>query len=82
MFFVRLLVARFDQPLPIDQLVLAHHLKKAIDLLESNDLSRTGICEWVAQLSSDLARYAGLAFDTEAGPVDAKYVITLRTDVF
>jgi hypothetical protein len=73
MFFVRVLVARLEQPLPIDRLVLAHRLKAAIELLQSNDMSTTGICGWVAQLSRDLARYAGLAFDcSEGNPTDSK----------
>ncbi|KAG4430183.1 hypothetical protein IFR05_014342 [Cadophora sp. M221] len=65
-FFVRLLVARLEQPLPIDQTVLLHYLKKSIELLESNNISSSGICGWVAQLSRGLARYAGLTFDSEA----------------
>jgi hypothetical protein len=73
MFLVRVLVARLEQPLPVDRRVLAHHLKTAIELLESNDMSTTGICGWVAQLSRELARYAGLAFDSgESDPTDAK----------
>jgi hypothetical protein len=73
MFFVRILVARLEQPLPIDRLVLAHHLKTAIELLQSNDMSTTNTCTWVAHLSRELARYAGLAFDcSEGDPTDAK----------
>lgn len=73
MFLVRVLVARLEQPLPVDRRVLVHHLKTAIELLESNDMSTTGICGWVAQLSRELARYAGLAFDSaSADPTDAK----------
>ncbi|GFF57345.1 hypothetical protein IFM46972_10769 [Aspergillus udagawae] len=76
MFFVRVLVARLEQPLPIDRLVLAHHLKAAIELLQSNDMSTTGICGWVAQLSRDLARYAGLDFDrSEGNPTDSNFTM-------
>ncbi|UKZ91445.1 uncharacterized protein TrAFT101_006423 [Trichoderma asperellum] len=75
MFCVRLLVARLEQPLPIDRLVLAHYLKKAVNLLESNNLSTTNVCGWVAQLSRDLARYAGISFDTEVGPADANLTV-------
>ncbi|GAQ05327.1 hypothetical protein ALT_2648 [Aspergillus lentulus] len=74
MFLVRVLVARLEQPLPVDRRVLVHHLKTAIELLESNDMSTTGICGWVAQLSRELARYAGLAFDSaSADPTDANF---------
>lgn len=65
MFFVRVLATRLEQPLPVDHLVLLHYLKKAIELLESNDLSSTGVCGWVANLSRDLARYAGLSLDDD-----------------
>lgn len=73
MFLVRVLVARLEHPLPVDRRVLTHHLRTAIELLESNDMSTTGICGWVAQLGRELARYAGLALDFgEGDPTDAK----------
>ncbi|KAH3552971.1 hypothetical protein KXW20_001568 [Aspergillus fumigatus] len=72
MFLVRVLVARLEHPLPVDRRVLTHHLRTAIELLESNDMSTTGICGWVAQLGRELARYAGLALDSgEGDPTDA-----------
>lgn len=60
-----MLVARLDQPLPIDKMVLMHCLQKSIELLETNDVSTTGVCGWVAQVSRDLASYAGLGLATE-----------------
>lgn len=65
MFFVRVLVTRLEQDLPIDQLVLLHYLKKAIELMESSDVSTTGICGSLARVSRDLARYAGLSLDND-----------------
>jgi hypothetical protein len=68
MFLVRVLVARLTQPLPIDHLVLTHYLKKAIGHLESNDFSTTGVCTWLAQVCHNLARHAGVTFDTDRPP--------------
>lgn len=56
----------------MDHLVLLHYLKKAIELLESNNVSTTGVCGWVANLSRDLARYAGLSLDDDGDPRNAR----------
>lgn len=56
----------------MDRLVLEHYLKLAIEILDSNDYSTTGVCGWVAQLSRALARHAGVAFDAEQDLRDAK----------
>ncbi|KAJ5462935.1 hypothetical protein N7475_007879 [Penicillium sp. IBT 31633x] len=66
-FLIRLLAVRTKLPLPFDPLVLVHYFQKAVELLESNDVSKTGICGWVARLSRDLARHAGILFDAEPG---------------
>lgn len=71
-FLIRAQVAQLEQPLPMDRLVLEHYLKVAVELLESNDFSTTGVCGWVAQLSRALARHAGVALDTERDPRDNK----------
>lgn len=49
-----------------------HYLRKAINILEANDLSTTRVCGWVAQLSRDLTRYAGYTLDNEENSVDAR----------
>ena len=67
-FLIRAQVSQLDQPLPMDRLVLEHYLKVAIELLEFNDFSTTGVCGWVAQLSRALARHAGVAADAEHDP--------------
>ncbi|CAG7560653.1 unnamed protein product [Fusarium equiseti] len=70
-FFVRILATRLEHPLPIDQSVLMHYLKQAIDILESNNMSTTAICAWVAQLTRDIAHYAGIPFDDEGDSANA-----------
>ncbi|KAJ4265748.1 hypothetical protein NW764_015580 [Fusarium oxysporum] len=69
-FLVRMLAARFNQTLPIEKPVLLHYLKTAIDLMESNDISTTGICGWMVQLIRDLARYAGASLDNEGDTIN------------
>lgn len=49
-----------------------HYLKQAINILESNNMSTTGVCAWVAQLTRDLARYAGISLDDESDSITAK----------
>lgn len=71
-FFIRLMVARLRQPIPIDQAVLIHYLKRAIDTLEANDLSETEICGWIAQLSKDLVRTTGLSLDVGDSRADTE----------
>lgn len=65
-----MLAARFNQTLPIEKPVLLHYLKTAIDLMESNDISTTGICGWMVQLIRDLARYAGASLDNEGDTIN------------
>lgn len=74
-FFIRLMVARLRQPIPIDQAVLIHYLKRAIDTLEANDLSETEICGWIAQLSKDLVRTTGLSLDVGDSRADTDSTI-------
>lgn len=71
-FFIRLMVARLRQPIPIDHAVLIHYLKRAIDTLEANDLSETEICGWIAQLSKDLVRTTGLSLDVGNNHADTE----------
>lgn len=74
-FLIRLLAARAKLPLPFDQLVLVHYFQKAVELLESNDFSRTSVCGWVARLSRDLARHAGMSFDAEPGKTGVNFSV-------
>lgn len=74
-FFIRLMVARLRQPIPIDHAVLIHYLKRAIDTLEANDLSETEICGWIAQLSKDLVRTTGLSLDVGNNHADTDSTI-------
>ena len=68
-FFVRVLVARLEQPLPIDQRVLAHYLKKAIEILEEDEVSPTG--NWISHIIQDLVRHSGLSLETGEFMIDA-----------
>ncbi|RAL08765.1 Zn(II)2Cys6 transcription factor [Aspergillus homomorphus CBS 101889] len=70
-FLIRALVARLDQPLPVDRLVLEHYLRIAMALFETNDFSTTGVCGWMAQLVRALARHAGVALNGERETTDA-----------
>ncbi|KAH7168189.1 putative C6 finger domain protein [Fusarium sp. MPI-SDFR-AT-0072] len=69
-FFIRAFTTRLGQSLPMDQLVLLHHLKTAIEILESNNLSTTNICGWVAQLCRDLAQYTGFSLNNGSEPIN------------
>ncbi|KAH9875146.1 hypothetical protein J1614_004636 [Plenodomus biglobosus] len=71
MFIVRLLVARLSQLLPVDPAVLVHYLKRAIEVLESNNVSFTNLCGWVAQLCSALASHAGVVLAPDGDVPDA-----------
>ena len=71
-FFFRIFTSRLDQPLPVDQHVLQHYLKQVINLLESNDLSTTGICGWMARLCRSLMRFTGLSLDLASDLPDAR----------
>ncbi|EEU33849.1 uncharacterized protein NECHADRAFT_55924 [Fusarium vanettenii 77-13-4] len=69
-FFVRILTSRVKQPLTVDQTVLRHYLKQAIDLLELNDLSTTEVCGWVARLCRSLMRFTGLCLELAGNLAD------------
>lgn len=71
MFIVRLLVARLSQLLPVDPSVLVHYLKRAIEVLESSNISATNICAWMAQLCSGLASHAGVVLAPDGDVTDA-----------
>ncbi|PLB53258.1 putative C6 finger domain protein [Aspergillus steynii IBT 23096] len=70
-FLIRILVARMEQPLPMDRLVLEHYLQSAIGLLDQNNFSTTGICSTLAETIRALARHAGAPLNTESDPGEA-----------
>lgn len=50
--------------IPIDRAVIAHYLRKAIELLEDTDLSETRNSTYVGRVCRDLSGVAGIDIPT------------------
>ncbi|RSL42466.1 hypothetical protein CEP54_015471 [Fusarium duplospermum] len=80
-FFVRILTSRLEQTLPVEQPFLRHYLGQAINLLESNDLSTTEVCGWMARLCRSLMRFTGLSLELSANLPDTNNSVVSDVNV-